>query len=604
MSVILLSPDMDPLPFKVAAVVARQMLERKLESFGASPIDAANLADTIVAMLDTVDGSGGVSPEQVDALSQVIADRIVELDGLSPTWRAFIDECVTAAQALPLSAREPDGASRRLVLVALLVFALDTNFTLKSSGEWEVSNNPLLETLVPRILDTVDRGIEAARQVLLKENQKKDGPLGDEGSTTSPAGMVPSKFTEDTSHILGRTMGKSNRTDGDIAVSRLVPKKFFKDECFYVDEKKNSAIRSLDAAQFLSETVFTQLNSYKDHIDERDIEDWGKGKPSWTREDSDHPISFDVGLIPIAAPDRNAAAYRLAVRVQFRQNFKNSSWRMVREKLDRALHGLARIRNIREISHLIPSEKVTGLRHRGAKMPVTCGAGISTNFASEGTIGPFATDGTRYFAITAGHVLARDGTGAVGDRAYSPPYSDPTDQSIGTIAEASLITQPWSARRDPDPALDRPDFCAVHLDDPGRISPTRRRDSGVDFEAGTFPIDLTDPGLTGLEVRKGSAIKSAMEGRVTAVGVRSIITSPLTARSVVSQGLIEIELDKGKVVAPGESGVMVVDRRTRHVIGIVVAGTDEAWLSDHGRRAAVYVQPLHAIMTERNWRIY
>nr|WP_294554893.1 hypothetical protein [uncultured Rhodopila sp.] len=620
-----------------SAQAGRLILENTFQSAGMPRDDAVARVDAIVA------AAKDFVPRDLtfdDAESPLVLDRIKgRLDAIAAEHGGEIARQLAAlGTGLALSDQTSETKMRWVVMALLVYVNLVPGFSIDSEHTWAVSNTPMVQEIVSRVLDTVDRGIEAWKQAeLAKTEEPRDGGSAS-GSTKqahppSPsdhtggghpashpdhaapssrpsrnqhAGLVP-EVTSGTRTALARVVHINELTD-----SKQIGAWFEDDtehlgpllEQVRVDLGNNNfGLPNRGLAMSLRDRVYTQLNLAASMMGPptKDARSYFRGHiRSWSRE---APVTFDVGIVPTRIPDCGDVVYRLAVRVQAPSIFTTKRWSDIYKVLGAALRGVASIRSAAETKVLA---RAPGGFRRGQASRIQAGHGVSVRGGDRGTIGCIAIerDTNRHLLVTAGHVVSQqqEVDSVNGIDAFSPPYGDPGDKPIGTVYAASFVTRPW--RQDVSTLLGlvpETDIAGIAIFDASQLAgPDTRLRDGV-FQLQRATVEFTDQDLiTGDPVIKGTSLTDASQGVVTALQVAVNITYPQTLRTVCASNLIEVGFDRE--VKSGESGTACYDKSGR-LMGIVMAGTRVADNKGAWRHIA-YVQPVHEWFVGRGWEVF
>jgi hypothetical protein len=625
--------DEEPVLMLRSAQAGRMLLENTFLAAGMSPADAADAADN--AINDLADSGPGLSTVDEVYDARAILDRI---EGrLAQVLESGEDGAVVAERLKLLGDLVPLGelneaAKIKRVLLALLIFVnIAPHFTISSDRGWEISNQPMIVDLVGRVLQSVDRGIDAWKEAhhdLASQNHHPPDqkPPGSQGGSRSPARAADPGGPGETS---GEPQGSHPKSSGPGEGSASAPPG---SSLVTVSPSSNlteserivhALTIDLDAIGLLLENERVDLGKGNAGLPDRDLalmfvekvraglNQVARSAPlakldtrsylrehhkTWRRE---APFTFDVGLIPIRRHDYKATVYRLAVRVQAPGMFKAKAWREIYQGIGHVLRGVASVRATREVQALATAPNV-GIQH---------GHGISIENGPRGSISCVAIEkrANTHLLITAGHVVASNQKLDLSKvtEVYTPPYSEPAHKPIGRVVFASLFQTPW---QDSIPSLTggatESDIAAVAVNDATLIAQPqfRHREGILVLQKATREIVDQDV-IDRTSVVKGKAMTRATPGEISAVDMAVNITYPDTLRTVCARGLVEVRLDEP--VRPGDSGAACFDQAGR-LIGIVVAGSDRASQDAEFKKWSpqVYIQPVHELFLQHGWEIF
>ncbi|HET9638483.1 MAG TPA: trypsin-like peptidase domain-containing protein [Allosphingosinicella sp.] len=211
-----------------------------------------------------------------------------------------------------------------------------------------------------------------------------------------------------------------------------------------------------------------------------------------------------------------------------------------------------------------------------AVSPVRSGFSVGHPGGRAGTLGAIVRRGGQSFGLSAMHVLANEGTAAVGDPVY---YPSPRDRSVSQATRLGPL-QPFTPFRT-DPNYPNDVDAALVLIDPARLG----------------AIDPLIPGArTPLRVQAPAAGMSVMiSGRTSGDQVLGTIKGIRAHVAIDYPGLNYIhfrdQMECDGYARAGDSGALVLNAANGRVVGLHIAGTAEA----------AFFTPIQQIMAALNF---
>ena len=211
--------------------------------------------------------------------------------------------------------------------------------------------------------------------------------------------------------------------------------------------------------------------------------------------------------------------------------------------------GSAVFTDVKQIGKLLPQANIR-------KSPIRSGYSVGHRRITAGTLGAIVKKGRKYFLLSNSHVLALSGKGKIGDKVVYPGPDDGGKLPADLVATLSAFV-PFQVGGD---FVNRVDAALAEI--------VEKRLDDLDFSI--------------LDAKKTLATIAPARGMTVAKRGRTTGDTESTVEDVNFRAIIEYD-DVGKVgfldqafcrryTGPGDSGAIVVDKKSGKIVGLHFAG--------------------------------